>query len=79
MFSVLLAAKYESAVRIWLSRRNFEKNGMKQDKNDDFEGFHDVTQRQRNCLLNYVNITYDIMNFKLHGLYLAARNIYTAN
>lgn len=30
----------EFVIQTWLSRYNFEKNDVKEVKNDDFEGFH---------------------------------------
>jgi len=46
------------SVSLWLSRHNFEKNVIKEDKNNDFESFYNVlTPAKNEFFLNCINAT----------------------
>jgi len=49
IFDVLLLAKYESVIQIWLLKRHFEENGVKDVKNDNF---HDT------AIVNFLKISF---------------------
>lgn len=56
--NISLSAKYDSIVQIWLLLHNFEKHDIKETKNDDSEGFHDIVKSAVNIFfLNFINAT----------------------